>query len=441
MTLALRYAARSDVGLLREGNEDSAYAGPRLLALADGMGGHAYGEVASAVAIATLAPLDDDIPGSDLLTALERAIREANDQLRRMVEADRALEGMGTTLIAMLWAGSRMGLAHIGDSRAYLLRADELHQITRDHTLVQSLVDEGRISAEEAAVHPQRSLILRALDGRDEVEPDLSIREVWAGDRYLLCSDGLSDVVSEETIYLTLRDGGAPEQVVYQLIDLANRSGGPDNITCVVADVIDTADQTMPQPTETPVVVGAAGNAVRRGNPSLDTSAGRAAALTRRPQVDEDDGEPVDRKPRRRWPRFLFSFVVLAALVCTGSYFTWRYVQSQYYIGARSGEVVIFRGPSQQLAGYDLSKVHERTGIPLEDLPVYERDAVEGHIEADSLAGAKTIVSQLRDEASACSNAQRAAVAPKAGKASGRRSAASPKPTPPASPNGCSEGG
>src|SRR5438270_587038 len=193
-------AARSPVGLLRAINEDAMYAGPRLLAVADGMGGHAAGEVASRVAIETVAPLDDDLPGSDLITALRDAVETANGYLRDMVAADSALEGMGTTLTALLSAGQRLGLVHVGDSRAYLLRDGELNQITHDHTLVQSLVDEGRITPEEATTHPQRSWITRALDGRGEIELDLSIREARPGDRYLLCTDGLSGVVSEDTM-------------------------------------------------------------------------------------------------------------------------------------------------------------------------------------------------------------------------------------------------
>ena len=188
MTLALRYAARSDVGLIRTNNEDAVYAGPRLLAVADGMGGHAAGDVASAVTIATLAPLDDDEPPADLLGTLAQAIRQANDQLRLMMEADEELDGMGTTLTALLLGGNRLGLAHIGDSRAYLLRDDELTQITDDHTLVQRYVDAGQLDEADVPLHPQRSVILRVLNGRPDDEADLSIREARAGDRYLLCS-------------------------------------------------------------------------------------------------------------------------------------------------------------------------------------------------------------------------------------------------------------
>ncbi len=177
MTLGIRYAARSDVGMLREGNEDSAYAGAHLLAVADGMGGHVGGEIASAAAISELRKLDKDLPAPELLAALEHTVKAANDNLHRIVESDPALQGMGTTLTAMLWAGSQVALVHIGDSRAYLLRDGSLFQITHDHTLVQSLVDEGRISPDEAASHPQRSLLLRALDGGVDVDPDLSLGE------------------------------------------------------------------------------------------------------------------------------------------------------------------------------------------------------------------------------------------------------------------------
>lgn len=193
MTLVLRYAARSDRGLVRSNNEDSVYAGARLLALADGMGGHAAGEVASQLMIAALAHLDDDEPGGDLLGKLAAAVREGNAAIADQVEEEPELDGMGTTLTAILFAGSKLGLAHIGDSRAYLLRDGQLTQITRDDTFVQSLVDEGRITPEQAHSHPQRSLIMRALTG-SEVEPTLTVREARAGDRYLICSDGLSDV-------------------------------------------------------------------------------------------------------------------------------------------------------------------------------------------------------------------------------------------------------
>ncbi|HJY97785.1 MAG TPA: PP2C family serine/threonine-protein phosphatase, partial [Streptosporangiaceae bacterium] len=258
MTLELRYAVRSDVGLLREGNEDSAYAGPRLLAVADGMGGHAAGEVASALTIASMAELDaEQVSDGDMLKVLAMAIAMANARLQEKIIANPAVEGMGTTLTALLWSDGHAAVCHIGDSRGYLLRDGELYQITHDHTLVQSLVDEGRISADDVSTHPQRSLLLRALDGRSVAEPDLSVHESLPGDRYLLCSDGLSGVVSDETLRDTLSSFEDPETAARQLIDLAIHGGGPDNITCIVADVVDTATTRLPL-TTAPVLAGAA---------------------------------------------------------------------------------------------------------------------------------------------------------------------------------------
>ncbi len=253
MTLRLRYAVRSHVGRVREGNEDSAYAGSRLALVADGMGGHAAGEVASSAVVAALSQLDDDEAGLDLLEVLAQAVQAANDHLRAMVDADSSLDGMGTTLTAMLSSGTRLGLAHVGDSRAYLLREGEFSQITHDQTLVQRMVDEGRITLEQAETHPQRSLLTQALDGRAGVQPDLSVREARRGDRYLLCSDGLSGYVPVGSIAETLALPNA-EEAAERLIELALEAGAPDNVTVVIADVVDDG----PGMPDTPVVGGAA---------------------------------------------------------------------------------------------------------------------------------------------------------------------------------------
>ncbi len=260
MAPVLRYAARSHAGLMREGNEDSGYAGPRLLAVADGMGGHAAGEVASAVAIAALAGLDSPhgpdgpVPDTGLLGALAAAVAGAGARLRAMIAADPGLAGMGTTLTAMLWSGRQAALCHIGDSRAYLLRHGQFSQVTHDHTLVQALVDEGQITPDAAATHPHRSLLLRTLDGGPGSQPDLSLHEARPGDRYLLCSDGLSGVVSGQAIEAALTAVAGPGEAAAWLIELANRAGGPDNITCVIADVTAPA---APPPGEVPVLAGA----------------------------------------------------------------------------------------------------------------------------------------------------------------------------------------
>jgi len=235
--LVIRCGVRSDIGLQREVNEDSAYAGARLLAVADGMGGHAAGEVASAAVIDALRPLDTEIPAGELLDALDHAVRTAGSTLRHMAASDASLADMGTTLTALVVSGSQLGLVHIGDSRAYLLRDGGLYQITHDHTVVQSLLDDGKITPAEVASHPQRSLILRALVANKEYDADLRLREVEGGDRYLLCSDGLHEVADADGIAAVLRTVADPDQAAQDLIALAIAGGGPDNITCIVADV------------------------------------------------------------------------------------------------------------------------------------------------------------------------------------------------------------
>ena len=236
-TLTVRYGVRSDIGLHREDNEDAASAGARLLAVADGMGGHAAGEVASAAVIEALRPLDIQVPAGELLNALDHAVRRADSAPRDMVQANPALLGMGTTLTALLWSGSQLGLVHIGDSRAYLVRDGEVFQITQDHTLVQSLLDEGKITAEEVASHPQRLLLLRALTGDHASRPDLQLHQTRPGDRYLHCSDGLHVVVPADAITRVLLTVADPDQAAADLIALAMDGGAPDNITCIVADV------------------------------------------------------------------------------------------------------------------------------------------------------------------------------------------------------------
>src|ERR1700722_7119698 len=238
--LAIRYAARSDIGRHRDRNQDTAYAGRRLLAVADGMG--ADGAEASAAVIEALKPLEAALPAGNLLNAMEDAVRQVGATL-----AD-AGSGTGTTLTAMLWSGSQLALVHVGDTRAYLLRAGELFQITHDHSGVQALLDAGQLTAEEALSHPERALLLRALDGTQAAVPDLSLHEVRSGDRYLLCSDGLTTVAPASAIHQVLRDAAEPAAAVRELISLANSGGGPDNIACVVADLVESANLAASPP-------------------------------------------------------------------------------------------------------------------------------------------------------------------------------------------------
>ena len=270
MTQFLRYAAKSDVGMVRRDNEDSGYAGRTLLVVADGMGGHAAGELASSTAVATLAELDsEDLPAGDVLTALDDAMLTSAERIAQFIEADPSRAGMGTTLTAVLWRGGRIALIHVGDSRAYLLRDGQLSQITHDHTYVQTLIDSGRITAEEARTHPKRNLLLRAIDGTGVPEGETSIREAQVGDRYLLCSDGLCGVVTDDAIEAVLAQVPDPTAAVTELVDLALAAGAPDNVTAVIADVIevDDADQDLESALGGPVVVGAAGD--RRNRAAL----------------------------------------------------------------------------------------------------------------------------------------------------------------------------
>ena len=411
MTLALRYAARSDRGLVRANNEDSVYAGARLLALADGMGGHAAGEVASQLVIAHLAHLDDDEPGGDLLSKLDKAVREGNSAIAREVEDNPELDGMGTTLTAILFAGDRLGLVHIGDSRGYLLRDGELTQITKDDTFVQTLVDEGRITAEEAHSHPQRSLIMRALTGH-EVEPTLIMREARTGDRYLLCSDGLSDPVSQENILDALKISDVAESAD-RLIELALRGGGPDNVTVVVADVVehDFAGQTQP------IIAGAVSaddSEVARPN----TAAGRAAAIAPRPPVVKKpvpEPEPPVRPRSRRTTLLVAALAVLVVLAGIG--IGYKVIRNYYYVGAHDGTVSIMRGIQGSFLGiplqqpYQLGCLNERNELStvsygqadtelkcapmrLQDLRPSERAQVNAGLPAGGLDDA---IAQLRE--------------------------------------------
>ncbi|WP_205351181.1 MerR family transcriptional regulator [Streptomyces sp. CB09001] len=235
--LSMRYAAASDTGLVRESNQDTAYAGSRLLAVADGFG--AEGAPASAAAVESLRRLESGgVPADGLLNVLADAVEEAERAVHDAVGSGSAPQQAGTTLTAMLWTGSQLGLVHIGDSRVYLLRDGELFQITHDHTMVQSMVDEGRITPEEAASHPQRSLLVRALGRGADATAEMRLRDARPGDRYLLCSDGLSTVVPGDEIRRVLAAPGEPGRAVRELVALANGAGGPDNVSCVVADVV-----------------------------------------------------------------------------------------------------------------------------------------------------------------------------------------------------------
>ncbi|WP_029291371.1 PP2C family serine/threonine-protein phosphatase, partial [Cellulomonas sp. HZM] len=408
MTIALRYAARSDVGLVRSNNQDSGYAGPHLLMVADGMGGHAGGDVASSVALAAFAPLDGESHGSDdALDRLETALEEARDEIVARSEAEPELAGMGTTVIAILRAGNKLAMVHLGDSRGYLYRDGVLTQVTTDHTFVQHLVDIGRITPEEAEHHPQRSVVMRVLGDFDaEVTPDMSVREARVGDRWLLCSDGLSGFVSADTIAETLRTVGDVDQCADRLVQLALRAGGGDNVTVVLADVIeldDVADGAGP--TTNATVVGAAATTWDAPTSAEQSPASRAANLGKpAPDAgqdgaadDDEDDEPDE--PRRRSRGWLAAVAVVVLLAVAGAG-SWAWLRTQYYVGVDGTQVAIFRGVPQQLGPVALSTLVETTDLAADDISsAYLRERVDETIHADSLTDARQQVDLLRQDA------------------------------------------
>ena len=251
MVLGLRSAIGSDVGRRRTSNQDSGATTARLLVVADGMGGHAHGEIASAVTVSALTELDarlpQDLEDVDLAAELMNALVVATDALERQAQEDPEMRGMGTTVVSLLQTGNELALAHIGDSRIYRLAGDRFEQLTRDHTMVQQLVDEGQITPEEALTHPRRSVLMRALSTDHAPEPDLERIPIEAGDRFLLCSDGVTAVLDDATLHEVLGSGEDPASVVSRLIELSNEGGGPDNITAIVADVVEVEDPDAPQ--------------------------------------------------------------------------------------------------------------------------------------------------------------------------------------------------
>jgi PPM family protein phosphatase len=377
MDFTLRSAARSETGLVRGGNEDAGWAGQRLLIVADGMGGHVAGEVASSVAVASIAPLDGRVDtsadASDLADLLSAAISEAEDRIGAMVDADPELEGMGTTLTAFLIQGEWGALIHVGDSRAYRLRGNTFEQLTRDHTLVQELIEQGRLSPADAASHPQRSVMTQALMGRRDLSPDLTLHELHLGDRFLLCSDGLSGFVSQEQLRLGLAAEN-PTDAVNTLVAMAHGAGAPDNVTVVVADIVATPESAKPVP-----AVGSA-----------------TSPPSRMPEFD-----PRLTLPRQR--NFVPLFIVgalsaLFLLLAAG----WAWSQTQFFVAERDGRVAIYQGLAQPIGPIHLSSVYEESSIEISSLPLFEREQVDRAITARSLNDAQRIISRLRDRADAC---------------------------------------
>jgi protein phosphatase len=414
--LRLQFAALSDVGRVRRDNQDSGYAGPWLLTVCDGVGGAARGDIASSTAVQQLRRLDEP-PGEDLLGAVAGALHRAHDRIAELVDEDPALNGTSTTATVALFDGQRVGLGHVGDSRAYLLRDGELSQLTTDHTFVQSLIDEGRITQEESRVHPHRNLILKALDGRQETEPDLFVLELVAGDRLLLCSDGASGVLDDARLATLLGDG-TPDFAAVELVRASLDAGSSDNVTCIVADVVESdgspATDDDGEPLQ-PQLVGAAAELRRRPTRSARTGgmfrghrSGDTGELDPVPPLPDDvhgiPDDPIDPEAARYAPRPPVRFVwlsrlllllALAGLVWIAAAVAWSWTQQQYYVAEEGGEVLIFRGVNADLPGISLSEPYETTNVDVERLAdTYQEQLADG-MGNGSLDDAHEIVENL----------------------------------------------
>jgi len=411
--LRLQFAAISDVGRVRKDNQDSGYAGPWLLTVCDGVGGAARGDIASSTAVQQLRRLDAP-PSDDLLGQVAGALHRAHDRIGELVDEDPALNGTSTTATVALFDGNRLGIGHVGDSRAYLYRDGELSQLTHDHTFVQSLIDEGRITTDDARVHPHRNLILKALDGVHEAEPDLFELEMLAGDRLLLCSDGVSGVLDDGRL-ADILSTGSPDYAAVELVRASLEAGSSDNVTCVVADVLDASTPVVDDDPE-PMLVGAAAELRRRAPRSRQGSlfrghrSGDTGELDPVPAEMPDDvpfaipSDPIDpeqaryapRPPRRFvWVRRLLAAAIVVGVVWVAAAAAWSWSQGQYYVGQQDGQVVIFRGINADLPGVSLSTPYETTNVELDRLSDFDAGKVREGIDAGDLEDARNTVDNL----------------------------------------------
>ncbi|MHA6523111.1 PP2C family protein-serine/threonine phosphatase [Tessaracoccus sp. G1721] len=408
MVFSLRFAAHSEVGRIRKNNQDSGYASPTLLVVTDGMGGAAAGDLASAVAAQEAARSDHRAAdGEEMLERVGGMIARANSKLTELIEDDLELDGMGTTFCGAMFNGSQFGIAHIGDSRGYLLRDGELTQLTHDHSWVQSLLDDGKITPEQAATHPHRSLILKVLNGQVDFEPDLELIDAHLGDRIMFCSDGLSGLVDDATLreFLTLED---PEAAIAKLAATANANGGHDNITIVVGDVV-PADEDLDA--REGMLVGAATEVKvpRPGELALGKASAPKAPLWPASATDvvvEHDASEVARyaphEAKRRWPGITAMILAVALVLGGGAWGVYAYSKTRYFVASDDGYVAIYNGLPGSLLGLDLNTLTERTDIAVTDLPRFYQRVVDGTIPVASVEAAQGTTRQLRALAERC---------------------------------------
>jgi protein phosphatase len=406
MAHVTRAAALSHVGKVRSNNQDSGYAGRGLFVVADGMGGHAGGDVASAIALNRIKEADTQYAtAEEAQVALQSALIAANGLLAETVFEHPELTGMGTTVSALARVGERVALAHIGDSRIYLYRDGELSQVSIDHTFVQRLVDTGRITEEEALIHPRRSVLMRVLGDVDShPEIDTWVLDTKPGDRWLICSDGLSGVVKTDDLARMLASKDQPKTVAERLVRASLDAGAPDNVTVVIVD-IDRGEAV-----KEPVTVGSAAIPLafepdvtrsKAWMPSLRLHPVRPATGPTHfePQTEDYFDELIEedeRRARRRRITWLTAVILLVVAILLAVFLGYQWTQSRYYVGqAGDGNVAIFQGVQQTLGPIALSHVYDETETRLSDLTPYQRQQVKQTINADSLADAERIIGQL----------------------------------------------
>ena len=406
--------AASDIGRVRSSNQDSGYAGVNLFFVADGMGGHAGGDIASAIASQHISLADEPLATSaEAEQKLIDYIYQAKQKIDASVKQHPAITGMGTTLSAMMVTGTKVTIAHIGDSRIYLARDGVVKQITTDHTFVQRLVDTGRISEEEALVHPRRSVLMRVLGDIEQFpEVDIDTYETKPGDRWMACSDGLSGVVPDQLMKNILLSNVDIREAGELLVGEALEFGAPDNVTVVLVDVIDAKDEIDFSPGR--VLVGSAANEVvieqRKGLQVLRLlNPMTLIELLQKPEdpvsfapESEELLEKIlkETKGRVRARRFrqIATYLLLIAVASYALFLAIEYTQTRYFVAINDGYVVIFKGIKEELGPFKFSSVYEVTDVSVDSLTDFQREALERSITAESPEEAQRIVSQLGGE-------------------------------------------
>jgi len=406
-------AAGSDIGKHRSSNQDSGYAGYQLFFVADGMGGHAGGDMASAISSQRIALSDNKYEGlEEAQTELHDSVIEANLMLNNTVFEHPELTGMGTTFSGLLLHENQAIIAHIGDSRVYLCRDGVVTQITSDHTFVQKLLDTGRITEAEALTHPRRSVLMRVLgDVQSEPVLDMFTLETKPGDRWLLCSDGLSGVVPDELLENTLLSDLSPQEAVDVLIDEALQFGAPDNVTVVLTDIQDAAEETDYEPSAR--FVGSSANEIvieeqsgsrilRLLNPKnlvelLTPSEDPTSYAPESEELLEKILKDTQRKIRWRTVRIIAGWLLIFGIAIGAGFAAYNYTQTRFYVAESDGKVAIYKGIREALGPFSFSSEYEVTDLVVDELPAFQQTLIERSISAESLTDAQRIIAELKE--------------------------------------------